>query len=352
MGFGAHGKKRHRLGDGGPSEFKRAFSGPGSGDDDARGSVTSEGPATQLRYPHFLTERPTLVNSDASSISTVAECHNADALSRFTSRAGNLSRTEWPDAWEQLSVDTECVNSEETWNWASSFSDLRSEVTVSGHDPLASSPDSHLIREQRSRVGCATSKARLIELRGNKSPDNRQVLSSRKGREGRAGHSARSYGGDSTCHVKDGAFRRDHAVETSSDLREFDEAAEQPQSAFSANPLENIPQKYSAGVCKVEQPRTSRSGGEDHMMNTIVSPDRKGEYSEGRSGGVDESLSDCPIGPSIEEDAFCGESKDNARCTSFVHSSGRLSLEERARLGERSRTIDHDFEDYFSTLLL
>lgn len=37
---------------------------------------------------------------------------------------------------------------------------------------------------------------------------------------------------------------------------------------------------------------------------------------------------------------------------SYVHSSGRLSLEEEAQLGRRAPTIDHAFEEYFSTLML
>lgn len=41
-----------------------------------------------------------------------------------------------------------------------------------------------------------------------------------------------------------------------------------------------------------------------------------------------------------------------APCPSYVLSSGRLSLEEEARLGRRAPTIDHDFEEYFSSLML
>ncbi|KAH7292231.1 hypothetical protein KP509_29G057900 [Ceratopteris richardii] len=59
----------------------------------------------------------------------------------------------------------------------------------------------------------------------------------------------------------------------------------------------------------------------------------------------------------LESTAVChsypfNEEKMEEQSPAYVLSSGRLSLEEEARLGYRAPTIDRDFEEYFSALML
>lgn len=93
--------------------------------------------------------------------------------------------------------------------------------------------------------------------------------------------------------------------------------------------------------------RKESSSTPSHTHEVLVGP-----RSQERIGCMDENIiqrrpsSGVVLHPSTHKVA-------TEECSpSYVLSSGRMSLEEEARLGRRARTIDHDFEEYFSSLML
>ncbi|KAI5062247.1 hypothetical protein GOP47_0022786 [Adiantum capillus-veneris] len=78
-----------------------------------------------------------------------------------------------------------------------------------------------------------------------------------------------------------------------------------------------------------------------------------GPRAQERSEGLDNFSTSGHFRPRVDlHSPFLHKGKTEELGPSYVLSSGRLSLEEEARLGRRAPTIDHDFEEYFSSLML
>ncbi|MCO5578654.1 hypothetical protein L7F22_032498 [Adiantum nelumboides] len=78
-----------------------------------------------------------------------------------------------------------------------------------------------------------------------------------------------------------------------------------------------------------------------------------GMRAQERIGGLEYINTRGHSSPEVEFNSpFLHKGKSEELGPSYVLSSGRLSLEEEARLGRRAPTIDHDFEEYFSALML
>ncbi|MCO5593312.1 hypothetical protein L7F22_047321 [Adiantum nelumboides] len=106
------------------------------------------------------------------------------------------------------------------------------------------------------------------------------------------------------------------------------------------------------------RPGSSHIYGSVCKDSFVTSPNVHSEGAVGlraqeRIGGLEYINTRGHSSPEVEFNSpFLHKGKSEELGPSYVLSSGRLSLEEEARLGRRAPTIDHDFEEYFSALML
>lgn len=104
----------------------------------------------------------------------------------------------------------------------------------------------------------------------------------------------------------------------------------------------------SRGMKKCESIPEIRSADSSHAQVVQVLEKEVGL----RMGEQECSSSGHDSDEDASKDPIIDEENEGVPRASYVLSSGRLSLEQEARLGRRAPTIDRDFEEYFSSLML
>lgn len=356
MGLG-QGKKRPLPG-GETSESKRGFSRRGLSfaesaamSADVCGNVSTEQISAQFSPPsHGCDEMPLWrddsysgVDSEACIIGDVLEGRysSANEPSACTSVSEVFRSSTTADSAPQLgglqSTGNRLVEFEQHGNWVRSVAYRKSATCVSKHDTLAKSPNGFLILHHGSIEETGNSHASRI--RGQLS-----TLDGSAEGEQQGGHLAKSHYGSPTWNVKDGSFREGQAVHQKEFGWQVTERKASHRPTFALF-LGKIVSAYSASFSADESSRFKVSVDQARVTDHRVGPHRNTPLEEDMSillDGVQEPE------PDSRRDLPSGELQNERRFISYVNSSGRLVLKEDAR----EPTIDHEFEERFSALLL
>lgn len=314
---------------------------------------------------------PTVKNSNAQEAGHYSQ---NDALSGTTSlvgtvldqpisHAGNPGQLLFPNATahelaryqglraQQLQfMGNPLISFEDTSNWETSSVARPNKANITLHDDFARSIDSFLSWDPESSEGSGVSHVTHPKMLRNISEEYQRIM--KEGTEGRC--TIPAVNSRSGVLSMDLDFGRDPAVNvTTWSLREIEQDG-----------VDKAPHRPNFGMLRGKMTREEATMVGSRRSNLVIDKGQGtdttqslydiGEHSEDVSIVIDEMkgpFMDSQIGADSSEDAISGECKDEAEYVSYVHSSGRLSLEEEARLGRRPPTIDCEFEEYFAALL-